>query len=320
MNVIYLESSKVAMASSLNKCISTSCTDFLVVSNQKVNLYNTEKIEILLKFLLDFFDDKSNKISKAHLKFYAKSWNSSCLKDKYKFILKINQEPFGNYCCRGLEKPKTKEFKKFDVKREELDSGCITVDVTDVLEFFIDGNLNNYGISIEVDESDTSIFIYSENSRYSPKLSIHYEKNTEKRCVCTSHGLEVQLTDKNSQIIKENDKVIFNCISTIVGNDINYNKESGEIIICSCGLYSINWWVSMNGSDEIQQVKFMLENEEGSLGTGASTDVYAYSQISGNSLVYVDRIPQKISLVNKSGGQIQYSSTTMQSNLTIFKV
>lgn len=128
-------------------------------------------------------------------------------------------------------------------------------------------------------------------------------------------GIQVQLTNRAGAPIANNGTVIYDRILNQIGSAILYNNTSGEFTISQNGHYMINWWVSVDGSDETSGLSFSL-NKNGATYSQASAPPIT-SQIVGLSLITIDNAPAIISLTNISRDTIAFEDVPVQANMVI---
>lgn len=321
MQVLYLESFKIAQISNLSRCVSNKYEDLLSIGNQRIDSCSTEKTEIFTKFIFDSLDYKNIGLKNAYLNLNIPSLRTCIIKNKYEVIIKINQEALSEDGSYSSWKPQSRYFKSYFISKQQLDSGYISLDISELVLRWINKAIPNYGLTIETKENEFVLFVSSDYKQKGPNISVYHEFDAiEDDNFCDEQGIELHVRDRSSQVIENNSSIGFDFIKLKIGDALDYNIESREIVIKQKGVYAFNWWLAIDGTGDINEISIMLENENGSLDTGSSAPVFAHSQVSGNSLVKVCRTPQKIKIVNKSGASIQFASTKMQSDLTIFKI
>lgn len=127
----------------------------------------------------------------------------------------------------------------------------------------------------------------------------------------------LQIERNISGVINTGGNVIFESTVFSEGN-INYNSITGIITINETGRYIINWWVSTQASISQTGAIFALSTSQGDLLRGNSP--IKTGQVNGIAIIDVVAAPITLSLINNSGDNFYYStSTPVKASLLITK-
>lgn len=132
-------------------------------------------------------------------------------------------------------------------------------------------------------------------------------------------GLVAQVTTQGSEILENKAVVPFDAIPAYFTSNIKNNL--GIFTLENVGIYLVDWWIALGGSDSVPQLRIDLVDGVDNLLIETTTNTTLDSTISGNALVQVTEKPLDIKLINNSGGNIQFSSgIDIQANIRIVEL
>lgn len=308
----------------------TDCKSVSVYSNRPMKNFSYERCNLierwiehynrqiseaqtLIKYDIDSLEGAT--IQKAMINLGVEAWRDCEWRDYYLIKIAINQTDFNPAAVTWRTKPLTSYYKTVKVGRQELASGSISLDITSLLQDWVEGTTPNYGITLSSEVVGLSIRLLSCESNCGPKLTVHYEKD-----MTQSVALQVQVANRKQEMIENKETILFDNIVASTPHGITYNPITGDITISKAGYYLGEWWVSIGGAAAVPELNVSLQN----VGTGslieASAPVVVESQMSGNAIFHVANEPQTFRLINNSKNTIQYAASTIQASLIIAKI
>lgn len=123
-------------------------------------------------------------------------------------------------------------------------------------------------------------------------------------------GIQLQSTELKGKLLEKGKSINFDSIIFNNSSSINYNRETNEIVILNKGLYTGSWWVSLSGGENILDYKFSVVNRDKTIEISAIAPIVSTSQINGQFIFNVTKVPEFISLVNSSDAVVQCSQTS----------
>lgn len=127
-------------------------------------------------------------------------------------------------------------------------------------------------------------------------------------------GTQMQLTGSPGGIIANASPVIFD---TPILTNPNISYLAGNFTILKSGTYEIDWQVATDGTDGSPTIDFSV-TVNGSNYATMSTPIVS-GLLSGSAIINATQ-GDIVSLVNSSGGIVQYGVTAVQANITILGV
>lgn len=131
-------------------------------------------------------------------------------------------------------------------------------------------------------------------------------------------GMQVQLVSGAATVIANNDNVVFDNILNDQSLNISYDTTTGVFNLMRPGNYYIDWWVDVDGTEISPEVGFSI------FVNGVSYSISSLplvtGQISGSTLVTIGSTPATISLVNVTGGAVNFADTPVRANITIIQL
>ncbi|MGL5149712.1 MAG: DNRLRE domain-containing protein [Clostridium sp.] len=320
MQVLQLYSLASTSISSVNPNINNRCNDLLKVGNVRSERYNYIKTETLISFDFSCINYSSMGVKKVFLTLFVPEWKSIACKEEYDFILNVNKEPFDENWVNWQTKPKSSYYKIEAISKESLDSGGVNIDITDLVEGWIDGSIENYGITIETKEVDTIIAIAPGCNQFGPKLTFYCECQ---KCNCSNNkvnAIELQVKNRKMEITTNKGVVKYDSTINLIGTALSYDSNSSYIELKEAGVYMAQWWIAIDGSGNVSEISFAIGYENGDINSPSSAPVFVLSQFFGQSLIEVTSVPVRVGVINVSGEDIQFANVTTQAGLIITKL
>lgn len=134
----------------------------------------------------------------------------------------------------------TGEF--YNITSSEVGS-FINIDITNTIQKFVDGSLENYGIALTGEETTLSTLVFGstdEVPQHIPEVIVSYDEDAYS---CKSASLLASFSSTGCQSIPSGGNLILNKQNQIgtICDDVSYNAETGEIIVNITGRYLLNW-------------------------------------------------------------------------------
>lgn len=268
----------------------------------------------LIKYELDTLEGTT--IQKATLELQVDKWRVYEYRKYYELQMSMNEQDFDACEVTWQTKPLTTYYKTVAISRKELECGCISLDITDLVQLWSSGSTPNYGITLSSKHLDTTVRIYSCKTECGPRLTVDYEKNK----AIPSVAIQVQVANRPLEIVDHEAQVLFDKVVTMTPSGITYNPASGQITISQVGYYIGEWWVAVGGAEAIPEINFSLQNITTQTLIEASAPVGVVSQPSGNAIFHINTVPQTLVLINNSKSKIQFGTLTIQASLIIAKI
>ncbi|MGL4875232.1 MAG: hypothetical protein ACRC30_11350 [Clostridium sp.] len=322
MKVVELYSDKVMDITTEKSLHNPKMKEYSEVSAY-ARCYEAVRTNTLMSFDFDCINFEKTKIKKAFLVLDIMKFEW-LVPGECKIAIGINEEPFDNLWTTWENRPKTKYYEVISLNQCNIENEKICIEITDLVEKWSKEEIENYGITIEArvggfrlvladfsQEHTSKILVYAENIECIEKPIIEKCKKD------VSAAMQLEMKNQKGCIIDKNCNVKFDTIIKKVGENLDYNKN--EILILKEGTYVIQWWLSISGAGDINEVLFELF-EGNNIEAGSSMPVTTENQINGNGIIQVGKNGKKLKLVNKSNGEIQYGATKTQGSLIIFKV
>lgn len=318
MEVIQILSSKSTYISSENSYTNKKCSEILKIGKIKEDC-NIVRFETLVKFTLDAINSDKLEIKKVYLGLRVVGWETEKEKDEYILKISINEEDFDSSWTNQEMKPKSKWYKNESIDKSQIERGWLSIDLTELVKLWIEGKIPNYGITLWTDEFYL-LEISSDCAECCPSLTFygHVSQNTP----CNKETVVLQIQSKNGQnkAIDTNAPVEFDTIFSKSSDSLDYDIDKDKVIVKKPGWYLVEWWIAIDGSGDVPQISFVLQNEDGSISCESSAPVFVLSQPSGNAAINIKDENTTLQLINKSGAAIQFANVGTQASLVINKI
>lgn len=135
-------------------------------------------------------------------------------------------------------------------------------------------------------------------------------------------GIQVQLKG-NSDNISSKKPVIFDTVLNNKSSFISYDDITGSMIFEKTGTFYINWWVSTDDIQDVEDKVITFGIITSSGDNIQSSSPLTCGQICGNALIDISTSkdnPVTLQLINSTDGTICLSNTPIKANLTIIEV
>lgn len=269
--------------------------------------------QTLIKFDLASLSEVT--IQRAIISLVVDRWECCAVGESYPIQIAINQTNFDAASVTWQTRPITTFYKIVQIYRQDLECGCINLDMTDLVQSWSNGTTPNYGITLSSDVIGLSVRLVACEEKCGPKLIVDYEKDE-----CKPVALQVQVANRPLEIVEHMAPVLFDGVVTSTPSGISYNQATGEITISKGGYYLGQWWVAVGGAEAIPEINFALQNVLTGNFIESSAPVGVVSQPSGNAIFYVGTVPQTFILINNSKSKIQFGTPTIQASLILAKI
>lgn len=187
----------------------------------------------------------------------------------------------------------------------------IEIDVTDLVNQWLDETFQNYGIALTNSDETTSVEFGGKpiGDSYEPQLVITYDTPAD------LEGIQAQLQGSPGSIITDNATVIFDTIINDLSESISYNAQTGEFTISEAGNYYIKWWVATDGSAGPINMIFSIFIDGTSIASGNAPAVTG--QVDGEAFITVSDGPATVTLVNQTGAEVVFANIPAQADIVI---
>lgn len=133
------------------------------------------------------------------------------------------------------------------------------------------------------------------------------------------NGMQVQLQGMSGGTVVNNANVIFDTVLNDTSNHISYDNVTGVFTINKPGNYLVNWWVNTDGAESLTNVTFSAEVDGVSIASTSPSPMTTI-QIYGQGFFTVDDVPVHLSLVNRTGADVNYGIAGIQADLVIIEL
>ena len=202
-----------------------------------------------------------------------------------------------------------------DITVEEILT-YIEIDITSLVNQWLNGDFPNYGIALTNPDGTTSIQFGGKpvGAAFEPQLVINYSQGTTGNLA----GIQTQLQGSPGVLINDSANVIFDTVINDQSENISYNAATGEFTISAAGNYYINWWVTTDGSAGPVNMVFSVSVDGISVALGNSPIVTG--QLNGDAFITVSDTPVTVTLVNQTGAEVVFANIPVQANLSILTI
>lgn len=192
----------------------------------------------------------------------------------------------------------------------------IEIDITSLVNQWLNGDFPNYGIALTNPDGSTSIQFGGKpvGASFEPQLVVNYSQGPSTNL----DGIQVQLQGSPGAIINDAANVIFDTVIIDESDNISYNAATGEFTISAPGNYYINWWVTTDGSAGPVNMIFSVAVNGTGIAQGDSPIVTG--QLNGDAFIKVTDTPVTVTLVNQTGAEVLFANIPVQANLSILTV
>lgn len=189
----------------------------------------------------------------------------------------------------------------------------VEIDVTALVNQWLDGTYQNYGIALTDSDGITSVEFGGKpiGASSEPQLVVTYTPGP----TADLHGIQAQLQGSPAAILADEAKIIFDTVVIDASDQISYDTNTGDFTISAPGNYYVNWWVTTDGSAGPVNVVFGLFVNGSSVSIGNAPVITG--QVEGNAFLSVSTAPATVSLVNQTGASILLANTLAQADITI---
>lgn len=144
----------------------------------------------------------------------------------------------------------------------------------------------------------------------------------EPNCKCDNSpvGLQLHLTNKSPRLIANNEVIKFDTIVLKTDFLIMYDKLTGKISIKEKGYYFCQWIINLVGSSDVKDLSISLKNITSDTTVASSSPVVLMGQYTGNALVEVTEGNEVFTLINTSGGTLNFSDLDICASLSIIRI
>ncbi len=202
-----------------------------------------------------------------------------------------------------------------DVSTEEVLT-YIEIDITNLVNQWLNGTFPNYGIALTNPDGTTSVQFGGKpiGATFEPQLVINYSSGTTGNLT----GIQAQLQGSPGELINDEANVIFDTIINDQSENISYDAATGGFTISAAGNYYINWWVTTDGSGGPVNMAFSVSVDDSNVALGNSPIVTG--QVNGDALITVSETPVTVTLVNQTGAEVVYANIPVQANISILTI
>jgi len=132
-------------------------------------------------------------------------------------------------------------------------------------------------------------------------------------------GIQVALRGSQGQGLADKAIIFFDSPINRIGTAITYNTTTGEFTISQTGYYRVDWWATIDGSNDNMGLVIAL-NVNGSIYSRAVAPPVT-SQVSGSALVTINDVPATFTITNESGHLVTFeTNVAIQANIVIMAV
>ncbi len=190
----------------------------------------------------------------------------------------------------------------------------ISIDITDLVNQWLNGTFPNYGIALTNPDGTTSVQFGGKpiGAAYEPQLVLTYSSGA----TGALEGFQAQLQGSPGTLIADSANVIFDTIINGQSESISYMAATGEFTISEAGNYYIKWWVATDGSAGPVNMVFSVVVDGISLSLGNSPIVTG--QVDGDAFITVSGSPITVTLANQTGADVVFANIPVQADITIF--
>ena len=192
----------------------------------------------------------------------------------------------------------------------------IEIDITVLVNQWLNGIAPNYGIALTNSDGTTSVQFGGKpvGAAFEPQLVVTYSPETPGNL----SGIQAQLIGSGGDLINDGANVIFDTVINDQSENISYSPADGVFTISANGNYYVDWWVTTDGSGGPVNMVFSLSVNGSSVSLGNSPIVTG--QVNGNAFITISDAPATLTLVNQTGAEVVFANIPVQANLTILTV
>ncbi len=191
----------------------------------------------------------------------------------------------------------------------------IEIDVTDLVNQWLNGTFPNFGIALTNPDGTTSVQFGGQpvGAAFEPQLVVTFENGNGTAGVL--EGFQAQLQGSPATIIADGETIIFDTVINDQSESISYNAATGEFTITGAGNYYINWWTTTDGSAGPVNMIFAVLVDGTPFAQGNAPVVTG--QVTGNALITVTDTPVTVTLANQTGADVLLANIPVQADITI---